>query len=100
MFDERLEVALGDRPALADLAAEVEQQQRWWGCRKLVIAAAWADAHSEVDHRVARMPSSGLPLHLGVPDSVLGMLDQPVAEHQVPDHLRTVRPEDVQVRER
>ena len=50
MFDDRLEVALGDRPALADLAAEVEQQQRLWGCRKLVIAAAWADANSEVDH--------------------------------------------------
>ncbi|HYI59259.1 MAG TPA: hypothetical protein VEX66_13900, partial [Microlunatus sp.] len=40
---------------LADLAAEVELQQRLWGCRKLVIAAAWADAHSEVDH-----PDGGL----------------------------------------
>lgn len=55
MFDDRLEVALGDRCALADLAAEVEQQQRLWGCRKLVIAAAWADANSEVDH-----PDGGL----------------------------------------
>ena len=50
MFDDRLEAVRGDRCALADLAAEVELQQRLWGCRKLVIAAAWADAHSEVDH--------------------------------------------------
>ncbi len=69
MFDERLEVALGDRRALADLAAEVEQQQRWWGCRRLVIAAAWADAHSEVDHpdggmlveRLVRIGPAGTP---------------------------------------
>ena len=50
MFEERLEAALGDRRALADLAARAEQQSKRWGCRKLVVAAAWADAHSEVDH--------------------------------------------------
>ncbi len=55
MFDNRLEAALGDRHVLADLAAEVEREQRLWGCRKLVIAAAWADAHSDVDH-----PDGGL----------------------------------------
>ena len=55
MFDDRLEAVRGDRHALADLAAEVEQQQRLWGCRKLLIAAAWADANSEVDH-----PDGGL----------------------------------------
>ena len=49
MFDERLETALGDRHALADLAAHTEHQSKQWGCRKLVIAAAWADARSEVD---------------------------------------------------
>ncbi|WP_231851311.1 hypothetical protein [Microlunatus phosphovorus] len=50
MFEDRLEAALGDRRALADLAARAEQQSKRWGCRKLVVAAAWADAHSEVDH--------------------------------------------------
>ena len=50
MFEERLEAALGDRRALADLAQRAEQRSKMWGCRKLVMAAAWADAHSEVDH--------------------------------------------------
>ena len=50
MFEDRLEAALGDRRVLADLAARAEQQSKRWGCRKLVVAAAWADAHSEVDH--------------------------------------------------
>jgi hypothetical protein len=69
MFDDQLEAALGDRRALADLAGEVEQQQRLWGCRKLVIAAAWADAHSDVDHpdggmlveRLIRIGPAGTP---------------------------------------
>jgi len=69
MFDERLEAALGDPRALADLACEVEHEQRLWGCRKLVIAAAWADAHSDVDHpdggllveRLVRIGPAGTP---------------------------------------
>ena len=55
MFDNRLEAALGNRRALADLAAHTEHQSKQWGCRKLIIAAAWADAHSDVDH-----PSGGV----------------------------------------
>jgi hypothetical protein len=55
MFEDRLEAALGDRRALADLAASVEHESRISGCRKLVVAGAWADAHSEVDH-----PDGGL----------------------------------------
>ena len=50
MFEDRLEAALGDRRVLADLAQRAEQRSKMWGCRKLVVAAAWADAHSEVDH--------------------------------------------------
>ena len=50
MFEDRLEAALGDKRALADLAKKAEQRSKMWGCRKLVVAAAWADAHSEVDH--------------------------------------------------
>ena len=55
MFDDRLEGVLGDPGALADLAGRCETQTRRWGCRKLLLAAAWADAHSEVDH-----PSGGV----------------------------------------
>ena len=45
-----MEAALGDRRALADLSAAVQQDHKIAGCRKLVLAAAWADAHSTVDH--------------------------------------------------
>ncbi len=55
MFDDGLEAALGDRRALADLSAAVQLDHKMAGCRKLVLAAAWADAHSSVDH-----PDGGL----------------------------------------
>ncbi len=55
MFDDGLEAALGDRRALADLSAAVQLDHRMAGCRKLVLAAVWADAHSSVDH-----PDGGL----------------------------------------
>ena len=55
MFEDGLEAALGNRRALADLAAAVQQDHKIAGCRKLVMAAAWADAHSTVDH-----PDGGL----------------------------------------
>ncbi|HEY5785527.1 MAG TPA: hypothetical protein VIT65_12190 [Microlunatus sp.] len=55
MFDTELEAALGDSRALTDLAANVENDSRIAGCRKLLMAAAWADAHSSVDH-----PDGGL----------------------------------------
>ena len=50
MFEDRLESALGNARALADLATETEYEVRQLGCRKLRVAAAWADAHSDVDH--------------------------------------------------
>jgi hypothetical protein len=70
MFDDRLEAALGDRRALADLAASVEHDYRVAGCRKLVLAAAVADAHSTVDHpeggvlveRLIKIGPAGCPL--------------------------------------
>ena len=55
MFEDGLEAALGDRRALADLSAAVQEDHKVAGCRKLVLAAAWADAHSAVDH-----PEGGL----------------------------------------
>jgi hypothetical protein len=62
MFGEELEAALGDSHALTDLAATVERDSRIAGCRKLVVAAAWADAHSAVDH-----PDGGLLVERLVP---------------------------------
>ena len=50
MVEGWLEAVLGDKRALADFAKKAEQRSKMWGCRKLVVAAAWADAHSEVDH--------------------------------------------------
>jgi hypothetical protein len=50
MFDDGLEAALGDRRALADLSAAVQLDHTVAGCRRRVRAAAWADAHSSVDH--------------------------------------------------
>ena len=50
MFDDRLESALGNARALADLATETENEVRQLGCRKLRVAATWADAHSDVAH--------------------------------------------------
>jgi len=55
MFEVELEAALGDSRALTDLAADVERDSRIAGCRKLLVAAVWADAHSSVDH-----PDGGL----------------------------------------
>ncbi|HYI53211.1 MAG TPA: HNH endonuclease signature motif containing protein [Microlunatus sp.] len=50
MFEDGLEAALGDRRALAHLSSAVQEDHKIAGCRKLVMAAAWADAHSTVDH--------------------------------------------------
>ncbi len=55
MFTAELEAALGDTRILTDLAASAENDSRIAGCRKLQVAAAWADAHSSVDH-----PDGGL----------------------------------------
>ena len=67
MFDTELEAALGDTHALADLAANAERDHRIAGCRKLVVAAAWADAHSSVDH-----PDGGLLVERLVPIGPVG----------------------------
>ena len=70
MFGDDLEAAVGNPHALADLAAAVEHAARVAGCQKLVVAAAWADAHSGVDHpdggllveRLVRIGPAGTPL--------------------------------------
>ena len=49
MFEERLEAALGSRAGLAALAGDTHNDAKAAGCRKLVVAAAWADAHSDTD---------------------------------------------------
>jgi len=73
MFDTELKAALGDSRALTDLAATVERDSRVAGCRKLLVAAAWADAHSGVDH-----PDGGLLVERLVPLGPVGC--PPVAE--------------------
>jgi hypothetical protein len=73
MFDDELAAALGNTRALSDLAANVENDSRIAGCRKLVLAAAWADAHSSVDH-----PDGGLLVERLVPIGPVGC--PPVAE--------------------
>lgn len=50
MFDDQLEAALGNPRALITLAEDAETQARVSGCHKLRLAAAWADAHSAVEH--------------------------------------------------
>ena len=67
MFDGDLEAALGDSRALADLAANAENDSRVAGCHKLLVAAAWADAHSSVDH-----PDGGLLVERLVPIGPVG----------------------------
>ena len=73
LFGERLEAALGSSPALADLAAETEAEVRQTGCRKLRVAAAWADVHSQVEH-----PDGGILTERLVPYGPVGC--PPVAE--------------------
>lgn len=73
MFDDRLEGALGSARALADLAAETENEVRQLGCRKLRVAAAWADAHSDVAH-----PDGGMLVERLLPFGPAGC--PPVAE--------------------
>ena len=46
MFENRLEASLGNPRALLNLAADTMLAERTAGCRKLLIAAAWADCHS------------------------------------------------------
>ena len=46
MFEDRLETGLGNPRALLNLAADTMHAERAAGCRKLQIAAAWADCHS------------------------------------------------------
>lgn len=67
MFEDGLEAALGDRRALADLSSVVQNDHKIAGCRKLVLAAAWADAHSVVDH-----PDGGLLVEQLVPVGPVG----------------------------
>ncbi len=73
MFDDRLEGALGNARALADLAGDTESEVRLLGCRKLRVAAAWADAHSDVDH-----PDGGMVVERLLPFGPAGC--PPVAE--------------------
>ena len=61
MFEQWLEESLGDPGALLSLAADNHATERRAGCRKLQLAAAWADCHGETtDPEVATAESSVL----------------------------------------
>ncbi|MDN5763803.1 MAG: HNH endonuclease, partial [Microlunatus sp.] len=51
MFDDRLEGALGDFDALLHLTGDNQAEEKRIGCRKLRLAAAWADAHGAPEDR-------------------------------------------------
>ncbi len=84
MFDQWLEESLGDPGALLSLAADNHGQERRAGCRKLVVAAAWADCHGE----------TGDPDQVGAGSSVLvdrfvrmGPLGTPLVAETCPSSL-------------
>lgn len=73
MFDQWLEESLGDPSALLHLAEDTVIRERSGGCRKLQVAAAWADCHgapddhaatrqSLIDDRFVRFGGIGTPL--------------------------------------
>ena len=49
MFTTQLDEAVADPRALLGLGREVMVQERMAGCRKLQVAAAWADCHGAPD---------------------------------------------------
>ncbi len=48
MFESRVQTA--SAAGLLDLARDTQADHKRTGCQKLVVAAAWADVHSHVDH--------------------------------------------------
>jgi len=75
MFERWLEESLGDPGELLSLAADNHATERRAGCRKLMLAAAWADCHGETTDpdqlsrsdsvlvdRLVRMGPLGTPL--------------------------------------
>ena len=49
MFTTQLDAAVADPRVLLELGREVMVQERMAGCRKLQVAAAWADCHGTQD---------------------------------------------------
>ena len=74
MFDMWFEQSLGDPSALLDLVSDTVATERRAGCRKLRLAAAWADCHGDTGDpdqaarrsvlvdRLVRMGPLGTPL--------------------------------------
>ena len=89
MFEQWLEESLGDPGELLSLAADNHANERRAGCRKLLLAAAWADCHGETtdpDHpsgsdsvlvdRLVRMGPLGTPLVAETCPSSLALAQQ------------------------
>jgi len=105
MFANQLEGSLGDPDALLRLAEEVRVEERVAGCRKLQVAAAWADCHGAPDDhaisdrqsmlvdRYLRMGGLGTPLVLESAPSELAKTLQTsvVAARQLVGDVVTIR---------
>jgi len=89
MFDKWLEESLGDPGELLSLAADNHATERRAGCRKLMLAAAWADCHGETTdpdqlsrsdsvlvERFVRMGPLGTPLVAETCPSSLALAQQ------------------------
>ena len=89
MFDQWLEESLGDPGELLSLAADNHATERRAGCRKLQLAAAWADCHGETTdpevtgagssvlvERFVRMGPLGTPLVAETCPSSLALAQQ------------------------
>ena len=89
MFDQWLEESLGDPGELLSLAADNHATERRAGCRKLMLAAAWADCHGETTdpevtgagssvlvERFVRMGPLGTPLVAETCPSSLALAQQ------------------------
>ncbi|HEX5882629.1 MAG TPA: DUF222 domain-containing protein [Actinomycetota bacterium] len=90
MFDEEVEAARGSAALLVDLVAANHAAEKRHGCRRLVLAAVWADAHGDptahpVDESEAR------PVRRSRPDLEglvrLGGLGTPLVAETCPAEL-------------
>ncbi len=59
MFDDELEKALGSTEQLTALVADNHARAKLHDCRRLVLAAAWADAYADPDDRPDVEPGGG-----------------------------------------
>ncbi|HEY5786492.1 MAG TPA: hypothetical protein VIT65_17120 [Microlunatus sp.] len=84
MFDRWLDESLGDPGGLLSLAADNHAFERWAGCRKLLLAVAWADCHGETDDPDAACRSTSVLVERFVR---MGPLGTPLVAETCPSSL-------------